>query len=76
MGSNNSKNVKLQEKYVNEKIEFIKLNYPVEWDKLVRTQGMKRIRGKLRTIFNDKPSIYTFFNHNEYKSIQKLISRN
>lgn len=66
MGYSHSK-IEEQEKFVNNKIEFIKLNYPVDWNILIRTQGMKRIKGKIRSFFNNTLDEKHFFNHNNYK---------
>lgn len=66
MGSSNSR-IEIQEKFVNEKIKFIKLNYPNEWNELIKTQGMKRIRGKIRSIYTNTLNDKSYFNHNNYK---------
>lgn len=66
MGSIKSK-IEEQEEYLNNRIEYIKSNYPIEWDRLIKTQGMKRIRGKIRSEYNNKLNDKHYFNHSQYK---------
>ena len=72
MGINESR-IEEQEKFVNEKIKFIKSNYPNEWDDLIKTQGMKRITGKIRSIYNNTLDDKNYFNHNNYKCFNTLF---
>jgi hypothetical protein len=74
MGINESR-IEEQEKFVNEKIKFIKSNYPNEWDDLIKTQGMKRITGKIRSIYNNTLDDKIYFNHTNYKCFNTLFSK-
>lgn len=69
MGQNESSNKRIeeQEKFVNKKIESIELNYPNEWNDLIKNQGIRRIKGKIRALYNNNSNNNNYFNHEKYK---------
>jgi len=69
MGQNESSNKRIeeQEKFVNKKIESIELNYPNEWNDLIKNQGIRRIKGKIRSMYYNQLDNKTYFNHTNYK---------